>query len=127
MQAYNKNKIWLNQLKNSKSKVSKLELTVQQMPIVTSSTQLKDLFGPESWLLFKSINEQPMFLSKPAYKRKQDENYQQIKSQLLHLKVVNDSSEKALGLVMDYHQGVATKSQTQKLFLNQVVKNLRER
>ena len=97
------------------------------MPIATSSTQLKDLFGPESRLLFKLINEQPMFLSKPAFKWEQDENYQQIKSRLLHLKVVNDSSERALGLVTDYHQCVVTKLRTQKQYLYQVVKNLRER
>ena len=68
------------------------------MPIVTSSTQLKNLFGPESRLLFNLINEQPMFLLKPAFKWEQDKNYQQFKSRPLHLKVVNDSSERALGL-----------------------------
>ena len=116
------------QMKKFKKKSFKTtEPTVQQMPIVTSSTQMKDLFAPESWLLFKLINEQPMFLSKPAFRWEQDENYQQIKSRLLHLKVVNDSSERALGLVRDYHQCVVTKSRTQKQFFYQVVKNLRER
>ena len=57
------------QIKKFKKQSSKTtEPTVQQMPIVTFSTQLKDLFGPESWLLFKLIYEQPMFLSKPAFK-----------------------------------------------------------
>ena len=116
------------QVKKFKKQNSKTaEPTVQQMPIVTFSTQLKDLLGPESWLLFKLINEQPMFLSKPAFKWEQDENYQQIKSRLLHLKVVDDSSERALGLVTDCHQWIVTKSRTQKQFLYQVVKNLRER
>ena len=44
-------------MKKFKKKSSKTtEPTAQQMPIVTF-TQLKDLFGPESWLLFKLINE----------------------------------------------------------------------
>ena len=116
------------QIKKFKKQSSKTtKPTAQQMPILTSSTQLKDLFGPESLLLFKLINEQPMFFSKPASKWEQDENYQQIKSRLLHLKVVNDSSERALGLITDYHQCVVTKSRIQKQFLHQVVKNLRER
>ena len=34
---------------------------VQQMPLITPSTQLKDLIGPKSRLLFKLINEQPVF------------------------------------------------------------------
>ena len=34
---------------------------VQQMPLITPYTQLKDLIGPESWLLFKLINKQPVF------------------------------------------------------------------
>ena len=107
----------MKQFKKPSSKTT--EPTVQQIPIVTS-TQLKDLFGPESWLLFKLIYEQPMFLSKPAFKWEHDENYQQIKSRLLHLKVVNDSSERALGLVTDYHQCVVTKSRTQKQFLSRL-------
>ena len=39
---------------------------VQLMPLITPSTQLKHSISPESGLLFKLINEQPAFLSKPA-------------------------------------------------------------
>ena len=41
-----------------------------------------------------------------------------MKSGLLHLKVDNDFSERALGLVTDYHQSLVTKSQAQKQFLS---------
>ena len=101
--------------------------SVQKMPTVTAFTQLKDLIGPESWLLFKLINEQPLFLSKPALLWEKDECYIRIKSRLQHLKVVNDSSERALGLVTDYHSSTITKSPFQKQFLYQEVKNLREK
>ena len=100
---------------------------VQQMPLITPYTQLKDLIGPESWLLFKLINNQPVFFLKPASLWEKDKDYSRIKSRLLHLKVVSDSSERALGLVTDYHLSVVTKSQTQKQFLYQVVKHLREK
>ena len=85
---------------------------VQQMPLIIPSTQLKDLIGPESWLLLKLINKQPVFLSKPASLMEKGKDYICTKSQLLHLKVVNDSSERAFELVADYHQSVVTKSQT---------------
>ena len=101
--------------------------SVHKMPTVTAFTQLKDLIGPESWVLFKLINEQPLFLSKPASLWERDECYIRIKSRLQHLKVVNDSSERALGLVTDYHSPTITKSPSQKQFLYQVVKNLREK
>ena len=100
---------------------------VQQMSLITPFTQLKDLIGPESWLLFKLINEQPAFLSKPASLWEKDKDYICIKSRLLHLKVLNDPSERALGFVTDYHQSVVTKSQTQKPFLYQVIKHFREK
>jgi len=97
--------------------------SVQKMPTVTVFTQLKDLIGRESWVLFKLINEQPLFLSKPASLWERDECYIRIKSRLQHLKVVNDSSERALGLVItDYHSSTITKSPSQKQFLYQVVK-----
>ena len=100
---------------------------VQQMPLITPSTQMKKLIGPESWLLFKLINKQSVFLSNPVSLWEKDKNYICIKSRLLHLKVVNDSSERALGLITDYHEFAVTKSQTQKRFLCQDVKNLREK
>ena len=96
------------------------------MPIITASTQLKDLTGPQSWLLFTLINEQPLFLCKPASQWEKDENYMRIKSQLIHLKVVNDFSERVLGLVTDYHQCVVTKTLSQKQFLYQVEKTFHE-
>ena len=100
---------------------------VQQMPLITPYTQLNDLIGPESWLLFKLINEQPVFFSKPASLWEKDKDYIRIKSRLLHLNVVNDSSKRALELVTDYHLSVVKKPQTQKQFLYQVVKHLREK
>ena len=98
--------------------------SVHKMPTVTGFTQLKDLIGPDSWVLFKLINELPLFLSKPASLWERDKCYIRIKSLLQHLKVVNDSSERALGLVTDYQSSTVTKSPSQKQFLYQVEKNL---
>ena len=100
---------------------------VQQMPLITSSTQLKGLIDPESWLLFELINKQRVFLSKPASIWEKDKDCIRIKSQLLHLKVVTDSSKRTLGFITDYHQSVVAKSQTRKQFLYPVVKHLSEK
>ena len=100
--------------------------SVHKMPTVTAFANLKDK-GLESWVLFKLINEQPLFLSKPASLWERDKCYIRIKSGLQHLKAVYDFSERALGLVTDYHSSTITKSPSQKQFLYQVVKNLREK
>ena len=83
--------------------------------------------GPETWLLFKLINEQSVFLSKPASLCEKEKDYIDIKSPLFYRTVVNDSSEKALGLVTDYHYSVVMKSQLQKQLLYQMAKNFREK
>ena len=101
--------------------------TAVPMPDIKPSTQLKDLVGPDSWLIFNLINEEPVFLSKSASLWEKDENYNRIRSRLVNMKVVNDSSERALRLVTEYHHSRITKSQDQKQFLYQVVKNLREK
>ena len=93
--------------------------SVQKMPTVTTFTQLKDLIGRGSWILFKLINKQPLFLSKPASLWERNECYIRIKSRLQHLKVVNDFSEKALGLVTDYHSSTITKSHSKNSFCTQ--------
>ena len=94
------------------------------LPTVTTFTQLKDLIGRKSWVLFKLTNKQPLFLSKPASLWERNECYIRIKSRLQHLRVVYDFSERALGLVTDYHSSTITRSPSQKQFLYQVVKNL---
>ena len=44
-----------------------LKSVVQQMPLMIPSTQLKDLIGPESWLLFKLINKQSSVFVKTGF------------------------------------------------------------
>ena len=56
--------------------------SVQKMPTVTAFTLLKDLIRSESWVLFKLINAQPLFLSKPASLWERDKCYIRIKSRL---------------------------------------------
>ena len=64
--------------------------TTLQMPAITLSTQLKDLVGSDSWLLFRLMNEQPAFLTKPASMWEKDDDYVRIKSRLSRMKVVNE-------------------------------------
>ena len=56
----------------------------------------------------------------------QNSNYNTIKTMLQHIKVVNDSAERALGLVTTYNDQTITKSKEQKQYLYQVVHNLRQ-
>ena len=78
-------------------------------------------------MLFKLINKNPVFLCKPAFLWEKDKGCIRIKSRLLRLKVVNDSSERALGLVTQYHKSTITKLPSQEQFPYQVMKNLREK
>ena len=101
--------------------------SVHKMRTVTGFTQLKNLIGPKSSVLFKLINEQPLLLLKPASLWERDECHIRIKSRLQHLKEVNNSSKRGIRLVTDYHSSTVTKSPSQKQFLYQVVKNLQEK
>ena len=74
--------------------------SVQQMPAIIGFAQLIDLFGPDSWVLFKLIDKNPVFLCKPALWEK-DESCIRIKPRFLRLKVVKDSSKRALSLVTE--------------------------
>ena len=78
-------------------------------------------------MLFTLINKNPVVLSKPASLREKDESCIRIKSRLLCLKVVNDSSKRALDFVTEFHESTITKSSSQKQFPYQVIKNLPEK
>ena len=69
------------------------------LPVVSETTQLKDLVGVDLWLLFKLLNLRVSFLCIPARLWSDDSEYQNARKMMQCLGVANDSAEKALGLV----------------------------
>ena len=107
-------------------KTAAVETCNNQCPIITSRTQLKDLVGPNSFLLFELIKIEPEFLGLPAKDWEGNSNFIKIKEALSHLKVTNDAAERALGLVTTFNDNTITKNPEQKQFLYRVVYNLRK-
>ena len=97
-----------------------------QCPILTSRTQLKDLVGPNSFVLFELIKIKPDFLEIPAKDWEGNPSFINIKGAISHLKVTNDTAERALGLVTTFNDNTITKDPEQKQFLYRVVYNLRK-
>ena len=109
-------------LKNKNDSSASTEML---MPTMKPSTHLKDLVGSDSWMIFKLLNISGSFLSERARLWADNDEYQSMKDGIHSLKVVNDSAERALGLVTEFHSNKITKDPQQKQFLYQVVKDLR--
>ena len=71
-------------------------------------TNVSDLVGPDSWTIFNCIGVFPEFLKKNSHKWQTDDNYQYFYEQLKYIKVVNDSAERILGLVTEFHNNRLT-------------------
>ena len=95
------------------------------LPVVSETTQLKDLVGVDLWQLFNLLNLRVSFLRKPARLWPDDSEYQNASKMMRCLRVANDSAERALGLVSEFHTNKVTKDSQQKQCLYQVVKSLR--
>ena len=101
-------------------------LREQKMPQLTIHTNISDLVGPDSWTIFNGIGVFPEFLRKTSCNWSTDQNYKYIYGQLKHIKVVNDSAERSLGLVTVFHINRITCNKEQKEFLYRNVKFMRE-
>ena len=79
------------------------------LPLLNHGTQLKDLVGPNSMVMFNRLKVEPTFLITPPKQWVQNANYNSIKTMLQNIQVVNDSAECALGLVTSYNDQTITK------------------
>ena len=78
------------------------------LPVISESTQLKDLVGRDSWQLFNLLNVDVSFLCEPARLWLDDPEYQNARRMVQCLSVINDSAEKALDLVSQFHTNKIT-------------------
>ena len=102
----------------------------QQMPITDTfgKKKLRHFIGPDSWTFFDLFcGSQPEFLAKPVKQWRSDESYITLMEVVSPTKVVNDCAERVLGMVTDFHIDRITRSEEQKSYLFQVVKELRSR
>ena len=122
-----KNKMAKKMIKCSQN-FKKIEnpLREQRMPQITLNTNISDLVGPDSWTIFNGIGVFPEFLRNTSCHWSTDQNYQYIYEQLKHIKVVNDSAERSLGLVTEFHNNRITCDKEQQEFLYRNVKFMRE-
>jgi len=93
-----------------------------------SGTPLKTFVGPDSFTFFMKFGHSayPSFLDQPVDKWLTDETYLSLMKSVNQTKVVNDASERALGLITDFHKGIITTSEDQKQYIYQVVRHMRK-
>ena len=106
---------------------STMDMPITDQGVKFSSMKLKNFIGSDSWTFFKLIGVEPMFLNIPVSKWSNDNSYLQIESFTKSISVVNDSAERALGMMTEFHVNRITQSEEQRQHLLQVVKEMRLR
>ena len=102
----------------------------QLMPEAESfgNKKLKDFVGDDSWTFLNLMcGGEPQFLSLKVAQWDTDPSYQSLLETARSIKVVNDSAERALGMVTEYHIDRITRSEEQRGYLHQVIRELRLR
>ena len=94
-------------------------------PTVRETTQLKDLIGPKSWLMF-SFFDDASWLKLPVKCWNTDANFKEMLHFATHLKVVNDLAERGVQFMANYSD-IITKDVDQKQYLLQSVEDHRRR
>ena len=93
-----------------------------------SNKTLTNFIGIDSWTLFGLFRvEAEDFLVKPVKEWDDNPIFLQLNSIVKQLKVVNDSAERILGMVTDFHMDKITRNEDQRQYLLQVQKELRHR
>ena len=102
---------------------------VQAMPVVKlfSNTKLREYVGPNSYTFFENLGDPtPSFLKTPVPTWATNPEYLRLQYKVSTLKVVNDSAERALGLLTEFNDGKITKNEEQKQFLYQTITHMRK-
>ena len=91
---------------------------IQDMPLPeegmqSGSMKQKQFIGSDSWTFFTLMGVNPDFLHMPVSEWMNDESYLKIHEFVKTLSVVNDSAERALGLMTEFHVDRITRSEKQ--------------
>ena len=94
----------------------------QDMPISNNfcSKKLKNFIGPDSWTFFRLFDVEPTFLYKPVIQWSIDDTFKKLSPIVRATKVVNDSAERALGMITNFHLDRITRSEEQKQVQNEI-------
>ena len=129
--------------KSVSGEMSCLELSIPEFDPKKSSTyQLQDFVGPDSWTFLKLIssmydiseastsgapfnNDALKFLNVHPSKWNSMPNYLFVKKQVLSLTVVNDVAERSLALITEFDNHNVPKNEDQKQYLFKVIKEMR--
>ena len=84
------------------------------IPVINETTQLKGLAGVDLCQLFNLLNLGILSLRKPARLWPDDLEHQKARKMTNGLSIVNDSAERALDLVSEFHTSKITKDSQQK-------------
>ena len=97
-----------------------------KFPILSPNTELTDLLGPNSWLIFKLLGLSGDWLWRDCSDWKEIEEFQAFENYVTHTKVINDCAERAIKLWSDYLD-VLTSDESKKQGLVQVVEDHRKK
>lgn len=93
--------------------------------ILLSEKNIEDFVSEKSKFLFRRLQIDDSFLNKNPSSWSDDESFQKAKRKLLSLKAVNDTAERAVKLMQDFH-GLITVQEEQKQFLFRCVQEHRQ-
>ena len=91
---------------------------------ISSSSNLKDLVGSNSWKFFELLKNDPEFMSHSPETWHTLESYVNAERIINSFKVCNDSAERGVKLSADFHGSAKSESNYQKIL--QVVENDRK-
>lgn len=92
--------------------------------VLISEKNIDDFVSVKSKLLFNRLKIDDSFLKKSPSLWSNDDSFRQAKKKLLRLRAVNDTAERAVKLMQDFH-GLITVEEEQKQFLLRCVQEHR--
>ena len=94
--------------------------------ILKNGTKMKNLFGPNSYLIPARLRKKPSFLKVHASKWEKDSSYSFFRNVLCKMQVINDPAERAILLAKTCHNKLTTDS-AEKSQLYQVLLVMRKK
>lgn len=98
---------------------------ITDLYVLISEKNIDSFVSVKSKFLFNRLQIDNTFLNKCPSTWSNDDSFQQAKKKLLGLKAVNDTAERAVKLMQDFH-GLITVQEEQKQFLLRCVQEHRQ-
>lgn len=105
---------------NPKNRRSASNSVQHKADVISGSMTLADFVTPRSLEFFQIMQINTDFLKKSPHLWDDDEEYQKARARVAALQVVNDTAERAVKLISDYHQKL-TRDPDQQQYLLQLI------